>query len=161
MEKEAIERATAEGFLSLYNKHVDSDFKISSTGTPDVQCKNSKGKILNIEATSAQDQPGDIQALLGRSNHKNIDNLDVENTDAPNFVSFEEDVYSAMAETINAKITKRYGSNTALVVRDTSGCDWEWDTITQKLLKMLKKPNPFDKGIWILSRDKSKCYLIE
>ena len=157
MEKEAIEKATAEGFLSLYNKHINSDYKIISFGdAPDIECKNSDNEILNLEVTSAQDQSGDIQALLGRSNHKNIENLRI--SSPPNFVNFNVDICASMAAAINAKISKRYGSNTALVVRDTSGCDW--DTIIEDLKTKLDRPIPYDKGIWIISRDKRKLYCV-
>jgi hypothetical protein len=49
----------------------------------------------------------------------------------------------------------------ALVVRDISGVDWEWDSVAEDLKKILSlKTNPFDKGIWILNRAKTKLYHI-
>ena len=54
-----------------------------------------------------------------------------------------------------------YGPNTALIVRDSSSCDWEWDEITDELKGKLKlDTNPFDKGVWILNFSKSKLYQI-
>ena len=64
---------------------------------------------------------------------------------------------------IEKKLSKRYGPNTALVVRDTSGVDWDWDLVGDAIKDRLKSvQNPFDTGIWILSSAKNKnfpCYV--
>src|SRR6267143_802335 len=70
-EKVAIERATAEGFLSLYNKERGSTLKIiRMANAPDVICQDDQGKTLNLEITLTEDRPGDILARLGRSEQR-------------------------------------------------------------------------------------------
>jgi hypothetical protein len=55
----------------------------------------------------------------------------------------------------------RYGASTALVVRDTSGVEWNWGLVVNELkMKLDLAQNPFDKGIWILNRSKTKLYQI-
>ena len=67
-EKERIEKATAEGFLQLFNGHYNTTFDIVKlTDAPDVRCQDANGDTLNLEITLTQDQDQDIQALLGRS----------------------------------------------------------------------------------------------
>ena len=79
----------------------------------------------------------------------------------PTFSSLSGNVCENAAEKINQKLLKRYGHNTALVVRDSSGCDWEWDEIADQLKDMLKlHENTFDKGIWVLNSSRSKLYKI-
>jgi hypothetical protein len=167
-EKERIEKAAAEGFLQLYNGHNNTTFDIVElSDAPDVRCQDSNGNKLNLEITLTQDRDKDIQALLGRSDHKSIQALDehnkrvAEGKEKPIFSSFSGNVCENAAAKINEKLLKRYGSNTALVVRDSSGCDWEWDEITDELKGKLKlDKNPFDKGIWVLNFSRSKLYQI-
>ena len=167
-EKERIEKATAEGFLQLYNSHYRTNFEIVKlSDAPDVRCKDSDGNELNIEVTLTQDRDKDIQALLGRSEHKSIKALEehnqrvAEGKEKPIFSSFSGNVCENAAAKINEKLLMRYGPNTALVVRDSSGGDWEWDEVTDELKGKLKlDKNPFDKGIWILNISKSKLYQI-
>lgn len=79
-EKQAIEKATAEGFLVLYNQLQGTDFRIvEMSDAPDVRCKDSHGRTLNIEITSTQDRPGDIKAILGRSNSRSLESLRAHN----------------------------------------------------------------------------------
>lgn len=169
-EKERIEKATAEGFLQLYNRHLNyrARFEIAElSDAPDIRCNDSDGNELNIEVTLTQDRDKDIQALLGRSEHKNINALQehdqrvTEEKEKPIFSSLSGNVCDNAAAKINEKLLKRYGPNTALVVRDSSGCDWEWDEVTDELKGKLElDENPFEKGIWILNFSRSKLYQI-
>ena len=62
---------------------------------------------------------------------------------------------------IQEKMKKRYGPNTALVVRDTSGIDWDWELVIEELHSRLKEvSNPFDKVIWILSSRKNRIFRV-
>jgi len=158
-EKERIEMATAEAFLKLYNDYYGTDFRIIKLGdSPDVQCRASNGCHLNLEITQTEDCSRDIQGALGRSDHRNIENLGLEQ---PQSSSLSGNVLEHAAEQINKKLLKRYGHDTALVVRDSSGVDWEWDEVIDELKERLTlKQNPFDRGIWILNRYKTKFYQI-
>lgn len=79
-EKKAIEKATAEGFLKLFNGHFRTDFAIVELGdAPDVRCRDSRSNELNLEITLTEDRARDIQAALGRSNHKSIEALMLHN----------------------------------------------------------------------------------
>jgi len=44
---------------------------VDHSDAPDIRCVDSDGNKLNLEITMTEDQPGDIQALLGRSDHRN------------------------------------------------------------------------------------------
>jgi len=60
---------------------------------------------------------------------------------------------------IQSKLNKDYGSNVALVIRDSSPLDWDWDMVTDQLIDMLNlKRNPFDKGIWLISYSKDRIF---
>ena len=167
-EKEKIEEATAEGFLNLFNGHFNTTFTIYEIGdAPDIKCQDKKGNQLNLEITLTEDRPRDIQASLGRSNHKSIKALEEHNRkvaaglEKPQFSSLSDNVLEQAASRINVKLLKRYGPNTALVVRDTSGVDWEWDVNVEELKNKLElESNPFDKGIWILNLAKTKLYQV-
>jgi hypothetical protein len=76
-EKEEIERAIAGPFISLYNTEMNTAFEIvEHSDAPDVRCRDSRGDTLNIEITLTEDQPRDVQALLGRSNHRSLEALE-------------------------------------------------------------------------------------
>ena len=54
-----------------------------------------------------------------------------------------------------------YGPNAALVVRDSSGVDWDWDDVIPSIRSRLDPPkNPFIRGIWLLSRVKDRLFQI-
>jgi hypothetical protein len=54
-------------------------------------------------------------------------------------------------------MNKRYGPNTVLVVRDTSGVDWDWNLVSDTVKQLLQGiENPFDKGIWVVSAAKDR-----
>ena len=54
-----------------------------------------------------------------------------------------------------------YGPNAALVVRDTSGGDWDWDDVIPVIRSRLDlSTSPFSDGIWVLSRAKDRLFQI-
>jgi hypothetical protein len=62
---------------------------------------------------------------------------------------------------IQEKLNKDYGQNVALVVRDTSPLDWEWDRVLDQIRSKLNlSRNPFDKGIWIISYSKDRIFRV-
>jgi predicted AAA+ superfamily ATPase len=66
-----------------------------------------------------------------------------------------------MAERMIDKMKKRYGPRTALVVRHASGWDPDWDWVLEDLRKALPiETNPFDRGIWIMSNDKTRLFCV-
>ena len=157
-EKIDIERGTAEGFLKLYNQYYETSFEIDEiSDSPDVRCIDESGERLNIEITMTEDESGTIQAFLGRSSKLSLYTLKEQNKrtseglEAPRFHTIETS-YEVLVERINSKLQKDYGSNAALVIRDVSGMDWEWETIVDRLSDNINLSiNPFSKGIWLLS----------
>jgi hypothetical protein len=151
-EKEAIERYTAEGFLKCYNIEFGSSYKVVEfPDAPDVKCKDeTTGSKLNLEITLTEDRKGDIQARLSRSNSRDSEKGS-ETSHLP------EDVIPIVIERIQSKLNKDYGENVALVVRDTSGVDWNWNYHIDFIKKSLDlRANNFDKGIWIINNSKSQ-----
>lgn len=166
-EKQRIEQATAIGFLGVYNRSEGADFKIIELrDAPDIVCSDSKGNKMNLEITLTEDRYGDIQDSLGRSDQRSVENLsahlaEVKSGKADLRFGSLGNALSKAATQIGKKLLNRYGANTALVVRDTSGVDWDWDCAVDELcnrLNILK--NPFDKGIWIINNTKTKIYRI-
>lgn len=166
-EKQSIEQATAIGFLAVYNRCEGTDFQVIELGdAPDIICADSKGSKMSLEITLTEDRYGDIQDSLGRSNQRSVENLTAHLAQVK---SGKEDLrfgslgnaLSKAAVQIGKKLLNRYGANTALVVRDTSGVDWDWDCGIDELrnrINILK--NPFDKGIWIINNTKTKIYRV-
>ena len=167
-EKEQIEQFSAEGFLEIYNAQYGVDFKIIEHGdSPDFKCLDSRGRRLHLEITMTQNNPGDIQALLGRSDQLSIEKLaeHVERVrlgkEKPQSNSSSANVQDQIVDRIQNKFLKDYGPNTALIVRDSSPIEWNWDLVMDALIKRLDlTKSPFDKGIWILNYTKTKLYPI-
>jgi hypothetical protein len=156
-EKEQIEYATAIGFLALYNPEFGTDYSITEHGdSPDIRCFDSAGNGLNLEITMTEDWSGDIQANLGRSNQRDIDMVHLLPTNCLN-----AEVLDHAYTRIHRKLNKDYGSSVALVLRDTSGADWDWDMVADELKTRLEMNRiPFDKGIWIINNWKSRMFRI-
>jgi len=169
-EKEAIEKATADAFIELYNREFGKSFSIIEyADAPDIRCKDEKGNRFNFEITLTEDRPKDIQAVLGRSDHRNIEALRPHLADVKTGKSnplewsscLQENVVDMMKERILPKLLKDYGSNVALLIRDTSPIGWDWESVLDDIKNMLlSKRNPFDEGIWIISFRKDKIYRI-
>lgn len=167
-EKQAIEKATAEGFLVLYNQLQGTNFRIVKlSDAPDVHCIDSHGKVLNLEITSTEDCLGDIKAILGRSNSRSVETLRAHNErvargeERPQVSSFSDEVSDHLLGRLRSKMKNGYGLRVALVVRDTSGVDWDWDDIIPAIQNQLDfTKNPFSQGIWVLSRAKNRLFQI-
>ena len=166
-ETQAIELATAEGFLVLYNAEHNSAFrvvKVAGPGeSPDVECEDSEGHELLLEITMTEDNSGDIQAALGRSEHKDIAPLrellqKVRAGEAqPPINRLSGNVKAILIQRLHDKFQMRYGSSVALVVRETTGVDWDWDFVLPEIREaLLNDVNPFDQGVWLLSRTKER-----
>ena len=167
-EKQAIERGTAEGFLVLYNQLLGTDFRIVEMGdAPDARCADSHGNALNLEITTTEDRPGDIKALLGRSNSRSVEALRAHvdrvarGEERPQFSSLSDEVSDHLVKRLKSKMKNDYGSNAALVVRDSSGVDWDWDEVNPAIRSRVDlTKNPFGRGIWLLSRVKDRLFQI-
>lgn len=169
-EKEAIEKATADAFVELYNREMGASFSIIEySDTPDIRCKDMKGNIFNFEITLTEDRQKDIPAALGRSNHRSIEAMSQHLADvkAGKANSLERvsclqgNVTDMIVNRILPKLKKDYGSNVALVIRDTSPVSWDWYLVVDNIKSVLTAlRNPFDKGIWIISFRKDKIYRI-
>lgn len=157
-ETRRIERATAEAFLRLFNQRFRANYVIVELGdAPDVKCQDLDGRALNLEITQTEDRPRDVQAAMGRSDHRNAENFSLASPGS----SLQGNVSEQAAERTNKKLRMRYGAITALVVRDTSGVEWDWVLVVDELkMKLDLAQNPFDKGIWFLNRSKTKLYQI-
>jgi len=169
-EKRKIEKATAEGFLTLYNKKMGTSYKIvEHSDSPDIRCLDSNDNELKLELLMTEDRPDDIKAALGRSNHRSLEALGahLKRVEAGQESVFERvsclegNVSTMLVGRIQAKLKKDYGPNTALVIRDTSGVDWDWDFVMDDIKSQLNlSRNPYDKGIWIISRFRDRLFHI-
>ena len=169
-EKEAIELATAEAFLSLYNKQIGSSYEIAMhSDAPDFLCRERSGCELRLEITLTEDRPGDIAAQLGRSDAKSLEVLKRHNEAVKQGKEnafqrtscLQGNVVSTVGKRIQAKLKKDYGPNAVLVVRDTSPISWDWDMVLGDLATSLDlKHNPFDEGIWILTFMKDQIFRV-
>ena len=165
-EKEAIEKATADAFIKLYNSEARASFSIVEySDAPDIRCKDSAGNVFNFEITLTEDRPKDIQAALGRSDHRSLAALTKHLADVKagkahpmdRISCLQGNVSEMLLSRIKPKLIKDYGPNTALVIRDTSPLDWDWALVADEIKSNLCfYKNPFDKGIWIISFSKDK-----
>jgi hypothetical protein len=169
-EKKDIEKASAEGFIKLYNAMMGTTYRITGhSDSPDVRCVDSNDNELNIEITMTEDRPGDIQALLGRSDHRSMKALKAHRAkvEAGKASSLElvsclqGNLIAMLVSRIQAKLNNDYGKNAALVVRDTCPADPDWDLELDEIKAQLDlSRNPFDKGIWILSKTKDRLFRV-
>jgi len=165
-EKEAIERATAEAFLDHYNDTHVTLFRVTEHGdAPDIIARDELGNRLQLEIVMTEDRVGDIKATLGRSDSRSIESLrrHVElvrqGKAEPRASSLATNVTESLKQRLQAKMKKRYGPNTALVIRDTSGVDWDWDLVVDEIKASFgDQLNPFDRGIWLLNRSKDRLF---
>lgn len=66
-----------------------------------------------------------------------------------------------IVDRIKPKLKKDYGSNVALVIRDSSPLDWDWDIVKDQIVDSLNlEQTPFDKGIWVISNSKDRIFKI-
>lgn len=169
-EKEAIEKATADAFIELYNSEMGTSFSITKhSDAPDIRCRDPKGNIFNFEITLTEDREKDITAALGRSDHRSIETLrkHLEEVKAGKANPLDKvsclqgNVTQMIFNRILPKLKKDYGSNVGLVIRDISPVSWDWDLVVDDIRRLIdSQRNPFDKGIWIISFQKDKIYRI-
>lgn len=168
-EKQQIELATAERFLEHYNElygtHLAGHHLANDGEVPDVLAHDSKGFNLGIEVTITEDRPKDIAAALGRSDHKSGEALQAHlarvhaGQEEIRFNTLTGNVIDTLIQRIRVKLLKRYGPNTALVVRDISPTPWLWDHINASILARLKDMSiTFDRGIWLVNRDRTSVF---
>ena len=166
-EIQKIELATAEAFFSLYNSQHTTTYSVNRVAgpgeVPDIFASDNDGRELNLEITLTEDNPGNIAALLGRSDILSIEKLTQENEAVragkaqPKINSLQGNALPILKNRIDKKLTKRYGAHTALVVRDTSF--WDWEFVIPSIQAHLKsKAVPFDLGIWFLTADKTAIF---
>lgn len=176
-EKEAIEKATADAFILLYNSEMGTSFSINEySDAPDIHCQDPEGNKFNFEITLTEDRPKDIQASLGRSNHRSLESLKnhLEDIKAGKVnplhraSCLQGNVTKMIVSRIESKLKKDYGTNVALVVRDTSPVGWDWDMVIEQIKTQMEvqienlnfERNPFDKGIWIITYLKDRIYRV-
>ncbi len=167
-EKAAIERATAEAFLDHYNDLHLTSFRVTEHGdAPDIIALDKLGSRLQLEIVMTEDRVGDIKATLGRSDVRSIESLKhhvelVHQGKAEPMQrasSLGGNVTESLKKRLRAKMAKRYGPHTALVIRDTSGVDWDWDVMVGHLKASFGDLlNPFDRGIWLLNRSGDRLF---
>jgi hypothetical protein len=161
-EKQLIEKATAEGFLLLYNHAFKADFRIDAIAAdgevPDVRCSDPSGNFLNLEITMTEDRDRDIAAQLGRSKHRDFANFGPSQEAS----GLSGNVFDQIVKRILDKTAKDYGREVALVIRDASGADWDWDMMGGAFAARLRGcRSPFEKGIWIINRSKDRMFRID
>ncbi|MFA5914558.1 MAG: hypothetical protein WCV99_16380 [Sterolibacterium sp.] len=165
-ETQAIERATAEGFLAHYNAREETDYRVVAVAgpgeSPDVKCVSSSGDELWLEVTITEDNLRDAQALLGRSEHKSPDALRAllhkvkKGAAKMPITRVDGSVLQILIDRLRRKFEKRYGSNVALVVRE-AGVSWDWELVLPTVRDAFHSaPNPFDRGVWLLSLAKDR-----
>lgn len=154
-EKEKIEKFTAGEFLTAYNANLNTSFAIKEhSDHPDITCEDKNGSQLKLEITLTEDQDNDIKALLGRSEHKDVEYVKKHGMGPAS--SLSGNVMEHAYNRILLKMSKNYGTNVALVVRDISPLEWNWDMCIAELSEKLKNvSNPFNKGVWILTTTRS------
>jgi len=156
-EKKAMERATAEAFLALYNKKMNASFTINEhLEAPDIRCEDSNGNKLNLEITSTEDFPsttdvaGDIQATYRDNKVPCVGGFD--------------GACDTLFQRICAKAKKDYGSDVALVIQNFSGVGWCQEIAEktkERFSNLLEKLDPsFDKGIWLIACGRNEIFLI-
>ena len=151
-EKEKIEKSTAEKFIVVYNEKFKTAFAVvkEQSDHPDIVCEEKSGNRLKLEITLTEDRDNDIKALLGRSEHKNIEYVRKHGMSSASALS--GNVMNRAYSRILGKMSKDYGINVALVVRDVSPLEWDWNMCLSELTRKLENiRNPFDKGVWIFT----------
>lgn len=148
-EIKSIEYYTAEAFLKLYNSIYGTYYKVVEISeAPDVICEDETGNKLKLEITISEDRNGDIQAMLGRSNSRDIDVMKAQGFTAS---CLQGEVFRIIKDRIQSKLNKDYGKNVALIVRHSSPLPWNIDLISDNLRESLDlSNNKFDKGIWVI-----------
>jgi hypothetical protein len=151
-EKEKIEKATVDAFIKLFNGREKQDYVVEQyNDAPDATCRNSSGQTMQIEVTLTEDKLGDLPWMLGRFKERPEQNRIGS--------CLQGNVLAQLAKRLDDKTVKRYGKRTALVIRDSSGVDWDWEDVSEDVRRLLKeKGSPFDMGIWVLNLMKTRLH---
>lgn len=169
-EKQWIEKATAEGFVAAYNALMGTSYRFDALldpPEPDARCVDTDGNSFCLEITMTEDRPGDIKSQMGRSEDRSLQALKV-HLDAvkagkasifDRLSSSTGNAGISMVQRLRSKLTKSYGPGVALIIRDTSGVDWDWDVVKGIPIASLDlSQNPYDMGIWVLSHSKDRLF---
>ena len=142
---------------------------VKYSDAPDIRCQDSEGNTFNFEITLTEDRPKDIQANLGRSDHRSLEALKKHLSDVKTGKAnpldrascLQGNVTEMILSRIRPKLKKDYGAYVALVIRDASPVGWDWDMVIDQIKsKVSLVRNPFDKGIWIITYQKDKIYRV-
>lgn len=154
-EKQQIERATVDAFVAMHNEIYGTSYSICEYGdTPDAVCISEESDILNVEVCITEDRVGDIPWALGKTENR----------------PYQGELGSCLSGNVLAELSKRlikkslmrYGGHTALVIRDSSGVDWDWELIQQDVRDYIHQcKNCFDMGIWIINSAKTRLQRID
>ena len=169
-EKEAIEKATSDAFIKLYNSEMGTILSIVEySDAPDIRCKDQDENVFNFEITLTEDRQGDIRAALGRSDDRNLESFkkhcEEVKAGKANPLAWlscsQGEVKKIIVSRIQSKLDKDYGPNIALVVRHVSGVDWnwDWDWNREQIVDSLDlERQPFDKGVWVMSSSEDRIF---
>ncbi len=157
VKKRKIEMCTGRAFLEMYNKYKEENYLIAKhTDCPDLYCTNMKKEILNIEITLTQDDEKCIDCLL---NHKKVPK------ETNKVYRLDVGIKNNLVNRIRDKIdkTKHYkDDNLALVVRDTSRLDWDWQLSgIYGDLSQVSALKYFNRGIWLINNDKNMLFELQ
>ena len=182
--KRRIEVSTADAFLAHYNRQEGTSYRVvEHDDAPDVRAFDEQGEVFQFDIVQTEDRPGDIKAALGRSEDRSlkalgqhVEEVRAGKADPRHRASnlsenvTDSNVIDSLKARLRDKLIMRYGANTALVIRDTSGVDWDWDLVQsfQEILHLVLKElskkhnrvveNPYDRGIWLVSRSKDRVF---
>ncbi len=153
-EKRRIEKATIDAFVALHNEIYGTSYSVREYGdAPDAACVSAQGDFLNIEVCITEDRPGDIPWLLGKTDKRPY--LGNSGSCLPG------NVLTQLGQRLDKKSLMRYGEQTALVIRDSSGVDWDWEDIKPQVQDHLQQcGNPFQMGVWIVNRSLTRLHRI-
>lgn len=157
-DKEQIEKDTVDAFVALHNGMHGTSFSVREYGDhhgarPDAVCVTGDGEPFNVEVTITEDRPGDIPLALGKANQRPYQGR-------PGSY-LQGNVLAQLAVRLDKKSLMRYAGQTALVIRDSSGVDWDWEGIRPQVEEYLEqRGNPFQLGIWIVNRTKTRLHRI-
>ena len=131
-EKQQNERATVDAFITLYNELHGTSYSVREYGdAPDAVSESDSGDVLNIEVCITEDRPGDIPWALGkvlsRPSKSRIGSC------------LSGNVLVQLAKRLKKKSLMRYGGRCALVIRDSSGVDWDWEELKTQVKEYLEK----------------------
>jgi len=157
-EKEQIEKATVDAFVELHNEMYGTAHSVREYGDhdgdrPDALCVAADGDEFNVEVTITEDRPGDIQWALVKADQRPYQ--------GPPGSRLQANVLAQLAGRLDKKSLRRYGGRTALVIRDSSGVDWDWEDIRPQAKEYLQqRGNPYQLGIWVVNRAKTRLHRI-